>query len=117
MQIILTQHLSPPERLLAFGALFAVVIKSCSTRGFPLLHILSIPLSWGGASKACELHLLCQSWEEVSQEVLLVDLAHLIPRHLVHQLQACRDRIGRHVLPARNADVSKLMTVYCREED
>lgn len=58
-----------------------------------------------------------RSWEEVSQEVLLVDLAHLIPRHLLHQHQACGDGVGRHVLPAINTGVNTLKTVYCREED
>lgn len=58
-----------------------------------------------------------QSWEEVLQEVLLVDLAHLIPWHFLHQHQACGDGVGRHLLPAINPDVNALKTVYCREED
>lgn len=57
------------------------------------------------------------SWEEVTQEIFLVDLAHLIPWHLLHQLQACGDGVGCHVLPAINTDVYKVKTVYCREED
>lgn len=56
------------------------------------------------------------SWEEVTQEVFLVDLAHLVPWHLLHQLQACGDGVGCHVLPAINTDVNTLKTVYCREE-
>lgn len=56
----------------------------------------------------------------MSQEVLLVDLAHLIPRYLLHQHQACGDGVGRHVLPAKtaptNTDVKTLKTVYCRKE-
>lgn len=58
-----------------------------------------------------------QSWEEVSQEVLLVDLTHLIPWHLLHQHQACGDGVGHHVLPAINTDVNTVKTVYCRKED
>lgn len=50
----------------------------------------------------------------MSQEVLLVDLAHLIPWHLLHQHQACGDGVGRHVFPAINTGVNKLMTVYFR---
>lgn len=46
------------------------------------------------------------SWEEVSQEVLLVDLAHLVSGHLLHQQQACGDGVGRHVLPAINTAVN-----------
>lgn len=49
-----------------------------------------------------------QSGEEVSQELLLVDLAHLIPWHLVHQHQACGDGVGRHVFPATDAGVNTL---------
>lgn len=58
-----------------------------------------------------------KSWEEESQEVFLVDLAHLISWHLLHQQQACGDGVGRHVLPAINTDVNTPKTVYCREED
>lgn len=54
---------------------------------------------------------MVRSWEEVTQEVFLVDLAHLIPWHLLHQLQACGDGVGRHVLPAINTDVNTLKTV------
>ncbi len=58
-----------------------------------------------------------QSRVEVSQEVLLVDLPHLISWHLLHQHEACGDGVRRHVLPAINTDVNTPKTVYCREED
>lgn len=40
-----------------------------------------------------------RSRKEVSQKVLLVDFPHLIPRHLLHQNQACRNHVWGHVLP------------------
>ena len=52
-----------------------------------------------------------QSWKEMSQEVLFVDFPHLIPRHLLHELQARRYGVGRHVLPATNINVRTLTTV------
>lgn len=42
---------------------------------------------------------MVRSWEEALQEVLLVDLAHLIPGHLFHQHQGCGDGVGCHEFP------------------
>lgn len=40
------------------------------------------------------------SQEELPQQVLLVDLAHLIPWHFTHHHQACGDGVCGHVDPA-----------------
>lgn len=59
---------------------------------------------------------MVRSWEIVSQQGFLVDLAHLILWHLLHKHQACGDGVGRHVFPAINSNVNTLMIVYCRKE-
>lgn len=51
------------------------------------------------------------SWEETLQQVHLVDLAHRIPWHFLHQQQVCRNAVRYHVLPVTNTAVNTVELV------